>query len=384
MGQVLRHVVAAAGSAEVRLSPHQWKTVRALAACRTGALGGQLFVCTACQREHFVAHSCRNRHCPQCQGSLAAEWLEEQAAALLPIPYFHIVFTVPHLLNGVIRQNRGGLFKLLFDAASATLLEFGRHELKAQIGITAILHTWSQTLVDHYHLHCIVTGGGLALEGGAWVGAARHYLFPVRALSAMFRGKFLHGLKQQFDKGRLEFHGDTAALAKGKRFAQLLRLAASSKWVVYAKRPFAGPRQVLGYLSCYTHRVAISNSRLKLADEQSVTFDYKDYADGARHKTMTLSTVEFVRRFCLHILPPHFVKIRHYGLLSNRNREERLAQARGFLGVGSTLDTEPAANNLRPPENSNGRCPSCGKNSLVFVREVDACSINPKRILDSS
>ena len=222
MGQVLRHVVAA-GSAELRLSPHQWKTVRALAACRTGALGGQLFVCRACQREHFVAHSCRNRHCPQCQGSLAAQWLEEQEAALLPIPYFHIVFTVPHLLNGLIRQNRRVVFKVLFDAASATLLKFGEHRLQARIGITAILHTWSQTLLDHYHLHCIVTGGGLALDGQGWVRAATHYLFPIKALSAMFRGKFLHGLKQQFDEGQLEFHGEVAALANPGAFEQLLR-----------------------------------------------------------------------------------------------------------------------------------------------------------------
>ena len=200
----------------------------------------------------------------------------------------------------------------------------------------------------------------------------------------MFRGKFLHGLKKQFDEGQLEFHGEAAVLANRDRFDHLLRLAASSKWVVYAKRPFAGPRQVLGYLSRYTHRVAISNGRLKSADEQGVTFDYKDYADGARHKRMTLSTVEFVRRFCLHILPPHFVKIRHYGLLSNHNRKERLAQARGFLGVVITSSLESAVEKVLPPENSTGRCPFCGKISLVFVREVEACSINPSRLLDSS
>ena len=383
MGQVLRHVLAA-GPAELRLSPHQWKTVRALAACRTGALGGQLFVCRACQREHFVAHSCRNRHCPQCQGSLAAQWLEEQEAALLPIPYFHMVFTVPHLLNGLIRQNRRVVFKVLFEAASATLLKFGEHRLKARIGITAILHTWSQTLLDHYHLHCIVTGGGLALDGGQWVHAAAHYLFPVKALSAMFRGKFLHRLKREFDEGELEFHGEVAALASPDMFEQLLRRAASSKWVVYAKRPFAGPRQVLRYLSRYTHRVAISNGRLKSADEQSVSFDYKDYADGARHKRMTLSTVEFVRRFCLHILPPHFVKIRHYGLLSHRNREDRLAQARALLGAVITPDPKSAVEKEPLREASAGKCPFCGKTSLVFVREIDAGSINSSRILDSS
>lgn len=200
----------------------------------------------------------------------------------------------------------------------------------------------------------------------------------------MFRGKFLHGLKQQFDQGELEFHGEAAALANTGRFGRLLRLAASAKWVVYAKRPFAGPRQVLAYLSRYTHRVAISNGRLKSADERSVSFDYKDYAKGARHKCMTLSTAEFIRRFCLHILPPHFVKIRHYGLLSNRNREARLAQARALLGVVIISDPELAVGKEPSPENTSGRCPFCGQISLVFVREVEACSIHSSRILDSS
>lgn len=368
----------------LRLSPHQWKTVRALAACRTGALGGQLYVCGACHREHFVAHSCRNRHCPQCQGKLAVEWLEKQEAALLPVPYFHLVFTVPHLFNDLIRQNRRVVYKLLFDVVSATLLEFGQRHLQARIGVTAVLHTWSQSLLDHYHLHCIVTGGGVALRANRWIHTPAHYLFPVKALSAMFRGKFLHGLKERFDSGKLGFHGDAAPLAHRGRFGQRLRLAASSKWVVYAKRPFAGPRQVLGYLSRYTHRVAISNARLKAVDEQSVSFDYKDYADGAKHKTMTLSAVEFVRRFCLHILPPRFVKIRHYGLLSNRNREERLAQAREFLDRASTPDRESSVAKRVPTANSAGRCPLCGKMSLVFVCELEARFINPVRIVDSS
>jgi hypothetical protein len=233
-------------------------------------------------------------------------------------------------------------------------------------------------------LHCIVTGGGLALDESGWVGAAAHYLFPVRALSAMFRGKFLDGLKQQFDEGRLEFHGEAAGLADASRFSELLRLVGSSKWVVYAKRPFAGPRQVLGYLSRYTHRVAISNGRLKCADERSVSFEYKDYADGARRKRMTLSTVEFVRRFCLHILPPRFVKIRHYGLLSNRNREERLAQARVLLEAVNLSDLEFALEKVLPREKPVGRCPFCGQISLAFVGEVGRSSINPSRIYDSS
>jgi len=385
LGQVLRSVIDSPVWARLRLSPHQCKTVRALAACRTGALGGQLFCCAACGREHFVAHSCRNRHCPQCQGAQAADWLEQQQAALLPIPYFHLVFTLPHGLNGLLRQNRRALFKLLFEAASQTLLEFGRNRLKAQLGITAVLHTWSQTLLDHYHLHCIVSGGGLSLEGKGWVASPAHYLFPVRALSALFRGKFLAGLKALFGAGKLEFHGQCQSLTGAKEFACLLRQTAAVNWVVYAKRPFAGPKQVLAYLSRYTHRVAISNRRLICADGRQVTFDYKDYADEAKHKLMTLDTLEFVRRFCLHILPERFVKIRHYGLLGNRQRQERLRQARQWLGAPPPAepDQAPTAKDARtdaPP----ARCPFCQKPTLVFVREIHPQRANPVPVLDSS
>lgn len=367
LGQVLRRSLA--DSDALHLSPHQWKTVRALAACRTGALGGQLFYCGHCQREHCVAHSCRNRHCPQCQGGLAVNWLEQQQAALLPIPYFHLVFTLPHSLNGLIRQNRRALFKLLFDAASQTLLEFGQGRFQAQIGLTAVLHTWSQTLLDHYHLHCIVTGGGLARDGKRWVRSPAHYLFPVKALSPMFRGKFLCGLNRLFESKELEFHGQLEALAAKPAFITLLREAARTAWVVYAKRPFAGPQQVLAYLSRYTHRVAISNRRLLSADTQSVTFTYKDYADEARGKTMTLRPAEFVRRFCLHILPERFVKIRHYGLLGNRQRHKRLDQARRLLAVVRPIKEGSAATGVihEPPP---ARCPFCQQPTLVFVREV--------------
>ncbi len=367
LGQVLRRILADSDS--LRLSPHQWKTVRALAACRTGALGGQLFHCAHCRHEHFVAHSCRNRHCPQCQGGLAVDWLEQQQAALLPIPYFHLVFTLPHSLNGLIRQNRRALFKLLFAAASQTLLEFGEGRLRAQIGITAVLHTWSQTLLDHYHLHCIVTGGGLALDGKRWVHSPAHYLFPVKAMSRMFRGKFLAGLNGLFDAGQLEFHGQQEGLSQRPAFTTLLREAARSAWVVYAKRPFAGPQQVLDYLSRYTHRVALSNRRLVSADAQGVSFTYKDYADQARGKTMRLDTTEFVRRFCLHILPERFVKIRHYGLLGNRQRRERLEEARQLLAVARPARLRTATTPL-PAETPPPRCPICQQAVLVFVREV--------------
>ena len=371
LGQVLRSVIDSPVWARLRLSPHQCKTVRALAACRTGALGGQLFCCTACGREHFVAHSCRNRHCPQCQGAQAADWLEQQQAALLPIPYFHLVFTLPHGLNGLIRQNRRALFKLLFEAASQTLLEFGQNRLKAQLGITAVLHTWSQTLLDHYHLHCIVTGGGLSLAGKGWVSSPAHYLFPVRALSAMFRGKFMAGLKALFGAGKLEFHGQCQPLAGAKQFAGLLRQTAAVNWVVYAKRPFAGPKQVLAYLSRYTHRVALSNRRLLSADAHSVSFAYKDYADGASSKTMQLRIQEFVRRFCLHVLPERFVKIRHYGLLGNRQRQERLARARHLLGAAPPAPLEqPKAEEPPKSQAPPMPCPFCQRPALVLVREV--------------
>jgi hypothetical protein len=390
LGQVLREAIQDPHPAALRLSPHQWKTVRALAACRTRALGGQLFHCTNCQREHFVAHSCRNRHCPQCQGPRAADWLAKQEAALLPIPYFHLVFTLPHGLNGLLRQNRRALFKLLFDSVSQTLLEFGEGRLQAQIGITAVLHTWSQTLLDHDHLHCIVTGGGVARDGKGWVHSCAHYLFPVQALSRMFRGKFLAGLNALFDAGELEFHGELAPWAGASRFAALLREAARPQWVVYAKRPFAGPKQVLAYLSRYTHRVAISNRRLISADAHTVSFEYKDYADGARRKTMTLETVEFVRRFGLHVLPERFVKIRHYGLLGNRQRQERLAGARALLSAATTTTTtaapaETAAAKEISAPSARAVCPFCQQPALVLLREVE-----PERaarlvsVLDSS
>ena len=382
LGQVLRSVLCSPTT--LRLSAHQWKTLRALAACRTGALGGRLFHCTHCQREHFVAHSCRNRHCPQCQGGLAVDWLEQQQAALLPVAYFHLVFTVPHALNGLIRQNRRPLFNLLFSTASQTLLEFGEGRFQARIGLTAVLHTWSQTLLDHYHLHCIVTGGGVARDGTRWVASPGYFLFPVKALSRVFRGKFLAGLNTLFDQGKLEFHGALAPLAGRAPFALLLQETARSKWVVYAKRPFAGPRQVLAYLSRSTHRVALSPRRLIAADAHRVSFHYKDYADDARAKTMTLDRPEFVRRFCLHILPERFVKIRHYGLLGNRQRQQRLARARQLLAALPCAPQEPPASPSHRAEFTPERCPFCQHNALVFVREMAPDRGREPAMLDSS
>ena len=380
LGQILRPFLADPSSARMlRLCPHQWKTLHALARCRTGALGGQAFYCPHCRREHVVAHSCRNRHCPHCQGAAAVDWLAQQAQTLLPVPYFHLVFTLPHALNGLLRQNRAVLFKLLFDAASQTLLAFGEQRLGAQLGITAVLHTWSQTLGDHYHLHGIVTGGGVARDQTRWVHTAPYYLFPVRALSRMFRGRYLAGLNELFTAGKLEFHGQLQETASPAKFAALLRQATRSEWVVYAKRPFAGPAQVLAYLSRYTHRVAISPRRLLATEGTTVTFAYKDYADGSRQKRMTLATPEFVRRFCLHVLPERFVKIRHYGLLGNRRKQTRLAQARALLGAPPVAQPKPLPELLEAPtpERAPASCPFCQRPGLVRLREVSPRKITP-------
>ena len=387
LGQVLR---TAWRGGRLKLPRAHWKILHLLAACRTPALGGHRYRCGQCGQEHFVAHTCGNRHCPQCQGAQAIDWLARQEAALLPIPYFHVVFTLPHLLHPLIRQNRRALFKLLFESAAQTLLTFGRHQLKAQLGITAVLHTWGQTLVEHYHVHCIVTGGGLALDGSGWQGTSRHFLFPVRALSKMFGGKFRAGLQRLQAQGKLEFHGQIQALSQPATFAKLLHQLKGQKPVVYAKKPFAGPQQVLKYLSRYTHRVAISQGRLLAADPQSVTFRYKDYADGARRKTMTLTVEEFVRRFCLHLLPERFVKIRHYGLLGNRNRAQRLQQARQFLGVAAPApreaEQEPPKVTLSTAAKPTPRCPHCGADALVWVEEVPRGrrGLRPVLICDSS
>lgn len=368
LGQVLRSVLE---RGLLKLCAAQRKILGALAACRTPSLGGHCYRCDQCGREHFVPHSCRNRNCPQCQGAQAMEWLERQESVLLPIPYFHLVFTLPHALNPLVRQNRRALFNLLFSAASQTLLKFGRNELKAQIGLTAVLHTWGQTLVEHYHLHCIVTGGGLALEGSGWIRSPGHYLFSIRALSKVFKGKFCAGLRALYEQDALEFHGEMGSRAGPQAFEQLLRELQKPKWVVYAKRPFAGPKQVLAYLSRYTHRVAISNKRLLALDEQTITFAYKDYADLHRRKTMTLKIEEFVRRFCLHLLPERFVKIRHYGLLGNRDRNERIAQARKCLGLEKEQQAQPAAEAgaIVQEKNSRLRCPHCGALALVWIEE---------------
>ena len=365
--------------APLKLPTHHWKILRALLACRTLALGGHRYGCQQCGQNHFVPHSCRNRHCPLCQGQAAHRWLEQQERALLPVPYFHLVFTLPHVLNPLIQQNQRALYTLLFAAASQTLLQFGQNRFGVQLGITTVLHTWSQTLLDHYHLHCIVTGGGLTSDGSRWVSTSGQYLLAVRALSKVFRGKFCAGLQQLQTEQQLQFHGQLSSLAQPNAFAQLLRQATRQKWVVFAKRPFAGPRQVLAYLSRYTHRVAISSRRLLALNEQNqtVTFAWRNYADEARRKTMTLEVKEFVRRFCLHLLPKRFVKIRHFGFLSNRQRQTRVAQARALLqprppAESAPKDSQPEAAAGASATAPERLCPYCGSGRLWLMEIVPA------------
>jgi hypothetical protein len=382
-------VRAALAVSRPSLCAHHWKILNVLLACRTPRLGGHRYRCEHCGAEHFVPHGCGNRHCPDCQARQANEWLERQQALLLPVPYFHVVFTLSHALNPVVQQNRRALYTLLLQSAAHTLLAFGRNNLGVQLGLTAVLHTWSQTLLDHYHAHCIVTGGGLKLNGDGWQTAASDYLFPVVALGRVFRGKFCEGLQRLYAKGQLHFHGQQAHLAQPTHFQTLVRQATAKSWNVYVKRPFAGPKQVLGYLSRYTHRVAIGSRRLLHLDQGAGTirFAYQDRRAQGRTvwRTMTLSLPEFLRRFCLHLLPQRFVKIRHYGLLANRGRKQRVAQAQALLGV-----SPPSPNELNPAaegeaesagtEHSDARrwiCPVCGHRALVWIETVGRAARAP-------
>ena len=312
------------------LSRSQWRTMRALEICRTAALGGHVDECEKCGVRTISYNSCRNRHCPKCQGLDRQKWLEERCSELLPVPYFHVVFTVPEELNPLALSNPAWFYNLLFECASKTLLEIAADpkHLGARIGVLAVLHSWSQTLGLHPHVHCIVPGGGLSPDGQSWVASRPAYFLPVQVLRSLFRGKFLAGVKAAYQAGKLRLPD---SLSAANAFQALLDRLYDKTWVVYSKPPFGSPEQVLSYLARYTHRVAISNSRLvRLANDQ-VTFTYKDYSQGGRLREMELPAEEFIRRFLLHVLPEGFVRIRYYGLLSNRYRAETLARCRELL-----------------------------------------------------
>jgi hypothetical protein len=361
------------------LSATQRQALRDLARCRTAALGGHVEHCLDCGHDRIAYNSCRNRHCPKCQALARAHWLDQQAQHLLPVEYHHVVFTLPAEVGDLALANPAVLYDLLMRSAAATLREVAANpkRLRAAVGVLMVLHTWGQNLHHHPHVHCVVTGGGLSCNSAGkidasprWLACRPGFFLPVRALSRVFRGKFLAGLRAAFENGKLFLPGSLAALAEPRPRAGWCSSLYAKDWVVYAKEPFGGPAQVLKYLARYTHRVAISNSRLLELRDGRLTFRYQDYADAHKHKTMTLEAVEFLRRFVQHVLPRSFVKIRHYGLLANRQRKARLALCRRLLLVTNVAAVMPSPDEVRIEPAQPPCCPQCGGTRLVY-RELE-------------
>jgi hypothetical protein len=343
------------------VSGEQRRILRAIAACRTAALGGHVEACDHCHHRRIAYNSCRNRHCPRCRASACAGWMEQRAAELLPVEYFHVVFTLPDEFNALAVSNRRVVYGVLFAAVGQTLLEVAANpkRLGARIGFIAILHTWGQNLSLHPHVHCVVPGGGLSPDGSKWISCRPGFFLPVRVLSRVFRGKFIEGLRRARARGKLTGWDRCA-------FERLLDASMRHDWVVYAKPPFGGPTQVLKYLARYTHRIAISNRRLVANDDRTVTFTYKNYARGQRRRTMTLDGAEFLRRFLLHAVPPGFMRIRHFGLLANRVRAANLQRCRQRLAVEPPPPdaTDPPPRD-REATGRHERCPICGIGRLI-------------------
>lgn len=360
------------------LSLAQTKVVKALVACRTAVLGGHVEVCNECGHERVSYNSCRNRHCPKCQGGATAQWLDAQQELLLRVPYAHVVFTLPDLLAPLALQNPKQVYGLLFRAVSQTLLQVAAtpRNLGARIGFLAVLHTWGQTLLHHPHVHCVVPAGGVALDGSRWVPCRPGFFLPVRVLSRLYRGKLLASLDEAYQAGKLQFHGQLEALRNPQAFARLLARARALEWVVYAKPPFGGPQAVLKYLARYTHRIAISNHRLVEATDTHVRFTWKDYRHGNRPRVMTLELTEFARRFLLHVLPRRFVKIRYYGFLAQSQRATMLPRCRALTG-SVTIRPEPDEATLHATSEADAQdaddsmpCPNCGRGRLIYDRDL--------------
>lgn len=352
------------------------RVLGALTACRTAALGGHKSRCDHCGREEIAYNSCRNRHCPKCQAAARADWLEARSAELLPVPYYHVVFTLPEAIGPLALQNKRIVYGILFQAASKTLLQIAADpkHLGARIGFLAVLHTWGQNLMHHPHLHCVVPGGGLSPDGSHWVACRKGFFLPVRVLSKVFRGKFIAMLRKAYRTDKLQLHGQLTGLRQPEQFERLVSAAVRDNWVVYAKPPFGGPQHVLKYLARYTHRVAISNRRLTAMRDGKVTFRWKEYAKGNRKKTMTLDAAEFIRRFLLHVLPSGFMRIRHFGFLANRSRRTKLKRCRQHLGVADRTDAhdEEASSSAACDDKTNkpsqdAVCPTCGTGRMVMV-----------------
>ncbi len=366
------------------LSRQQRRALRDIRDCRTAVLGGHLQQCDRCGHRVILYNSCRNRHCPKCQATARARWLAQRQAELLPVPYFHVVFTLPQQIGRLALQNAKPIYNILFRAASRTLLETAADPrlLGASIGFLAVLHTWGQNLHLHPHLHCVVPGGGISPDGSRWIGCPKSSFFlPVRVLSRRFRMKFLRHLGQAFRKGTLRLTGELLPLAEPAAFRALCEKASAREWVVHVKPPFGGPQRVLKYLARYTHRVAISNHRLRSLENGRVSFEWKDYAHHSRTKTMTLDAVEFIRRFLLHVLPSGMVRIRQFGFLANRVRQPKLEQCRTLLAVRPPPTPIGSDSSADPNLPDAYACPICKRGRLIVIELLRA---QPTAIQDTS
>jgi len=355
----------------------QLKVMSAIESCRTAALGGHVARCEKCRHTLIAYNSCRNRHCPKCQGLAAKEWLAEREAELLPVPYYHVVFTLPAAIADIAYYNRAAIYDILFKAAAETLTTIAADpkHLDARIGFTAVLHSWGSAMTHHPHVHIIVPGGGISRDGQRWVPCRPGFFLSVRVLSRLFRRLFLEQLAALHTAGRLQFFGDHAHLNQRGAFAAYLAPLRKLEWVVYSKRPFGGPEAVLAYLSLYTHRTAISNSRLVTFDDTSVTFRWKDYRASGRDraKVMTLAIDEFIRRFLIHVLPGGFHRIRHYGLFANGGRADNIAQARRLLNV-KAAQVEPGDAGEAEQQALSHRCPCCGGRMIIIETFERGCT----------
>ena len=374
------------------MSATQWRVMSAIEVCRTAALGGHLERCDQCGYERNAFNSCRDRHCPKCQCLARAQWIEHRQSELLDVPYFHVVFTVPEEIAAIAYQNKEVIYDILFQAMAETLKTIAADpkHLGAEIGFFAVLHSWGQNLQFHPHLHCVVPGGGLSADGQRWISCRPDFFLPVRVLSHLFRRLFLESLQHAFDSGKLEFFNALESLGDRHGFVRFLDRMKNCDWVVYAKRPFAGPQQVLDYVGRYTHRVAISNNRLLDIDDGQVCFEWKDYRAGGQVKTMTLSADEFIRRFLLHVLPDGFQRIRYYGLLGNRYRKQKLDLCRRLLGMPNRADPKTtAAKDYRDQyEELTGsslrQCPECNQGRMVMVEILPRWPCKSVASIDSS
>ncbi|MEM8976018.1 MAG: IS91 family transposase [Pseudomonadota bacterium] len=361
------HAWRRANAGHVSLS--QLKAMSAIEACRTEALGGHVATCTKCDHQHIAYNSCKNRHCPKCQGPAARDWMEARAEDLLPVEYFHVVFTLPAEIARIALWNKRAVYGLLFRASAETVMTIAvdPKRMGARVGMTSVLHTWGSALTHHPHIHMIVPGGGLSLDGTRWISCKPGFFLHVRVLSRLFRRLFIEGLMALHRAGELAFFGDLSGLVDAKSFAAWLDPFRKTEWVVYAKPPFGGPEAVLAYLSRYTHRVAISNSRLVSADANTVSFRWKDYRikSGDRMKVMRLTTDEFIRRFLMHVLPDGFHRIRHYGMLASTQRKTNIAKVRALIGA-SAPEQEPPPNDDPAPLTLREPCPCCGGTMLII------------------